>query len=161
MSKLYFITQEKSMFSTYTDKTLVIGTPYKHKLHKLKNIIDSYKKTNDKWLNRCVQFYELEKSNVIKLSFYSNDAHCKNDSTYISQLDSKNDEDLDVINQIYQFANCDIFVMYNFDLQSKEQQYILSLQGIRLKSIHEEKYDFKKFFDKVYDMNDMNDNYDI
>ena len=66
-SKLFFINHNKLLFSTYTNKNVVIGTPHFTKMETLKGIIDTHKKHYNKWLNKCVKFYDFESSKVIKL----------------------------------------------------------------------------------------------
>lgn len=148
MSKLYFINHDKMLFSTYTDKTVIIATPNYYKLESLKNVIDHHKSTYHNWLNRYVKLYDFPNHKVLKLSAQKKSKVKDDNVTSISHLDA-------VINGIHHLCNCDIFVMYDFDFAEKGEDSILSIQGILVKTFenHTMKYDHAQYLDMLYDEN--------
>jgi hypothetical protein len=166
MSKLYFINHNKTFFSTYVDKTIIIASPYKNKIESVKRIIDDYKSTHNSLLNNCLHMYDIEGSKVIKLKAFSSNSYVEQNnimqiSTEICQLDLEDSMDLDKINNILQLSNCDIFVMYNYQFyknmkKSKlcDKHMDLTLQGIHVKNIETyrgECYDFIKHLNNIFD----------
>lgn len=155
MSKLYFINHGKLLFSTYTDKTVIIGTPNYYKLESLKNVMDHHKSTYHKWLNRYVNLYDFNNHKVLKLSAQKKSKVDDDIVTSISHLDAEDPEDLHLINGIHHLCNCDILVMYDFDFAEKGEDSILSIQGILVKTFenHSMKYDHAQYLDMLYDEN--------
>ena len=152
MSKLYFINYDKLLFSTYTNKTVVISTPDLTKMVSLKKVLDTHKHQHKQWLNKCIQFYDVENANIMKLGTYPSNKMAENDfQTGICHLDVDNPEDLELVNGIHYLSNCDIMVMYNFDLKDNGEDSILSIQGVLVENVNQDvEYDYTSYFDMLY-----------
>jgi hypothetical protein len=153
MNKMYFINYQNLFFSTYNEKCLVIGTPDFKKMISLKDIMVDYTQKNDCLLNKFIETYNNGDKHVLTMSSHDNSYHVDDFTNMdVLHLDMDKENDLQLLYQINQLCNCDMFIMsdFNFDVR----QNMLSLQGMYIKNsdyyiTEDEVYDFVAYFDNL------------
>lgn len=160
---LYFLSHNHMFFSTYTDKGVIISTPDQTKINTLKNIINSYHKDNNKWVNKCTRFYDLDSSKIMKLSENKRERTEDSDVYFpieVSKIDVSDTKNLYGINRMHQLCNCDLFIMYNFQYTPRSKDSILTLQGIHVTELQDypiDENDFVEYFNILYNKDFMLD----
>jgi hypothetical protein len=150
-------------FSTYTDKGVIISTPDQTKINTLKNIINSYHRENNKWVNKCTRFYDLDSSKIMKLSENKKGRMEDSDIYFpieVSKIDVSDSKNLYGINRMHQLCNCDLFIMYNFEYTPRNTESILTLQGIHVTELQDypiDENDFVEYFNILYNNDFMLD----
>ena len=122
---IYFLTDQSKLYSTYADRTLVIGTRDVEQIYKLRKMLMSHRLKYDRWINRYVsRTYTDEYSAELKITTNSHKANL----TYLSVLPI-NFNDQDKLNKnAFVFRHCDIFIADEIEYDRVSD--ILSLQEI-------------------------------
>ena len=131
---LYFINHKSAMFATFADKPLVVGSPDEYKIFELKKIVDRQKRVNNKWLNKCLRYYQHNKMDHLKISSYpeNKEAEAGVLPTYISKIDLDEPEGIEFINELYQLCEVELFMMYDFEHVTDGDEYLLTLTGVHI-----------------------------
>lgn len=149
MVDLYFLQNNKSFFSTYINRNVIIGSRDKQKLIELRRILQTNKDRNHAWLNSCKKYYTVENSQYMKLTFH--DAECfKPETLRVIVYDVPDIKDDKKLQYLLELCNSDIFLMYTFDYI--HSQNILSLQGIFLdkNEVSDVCFNKKEYLDELY-----------
>lgn len=149
MVDLYFLQNNKSFFSTYIERNVIIGSQDKEKMIKLRRVLQTNKDRNHSWLNSCMKYYTVENSQHIKLTF-QNTEFFKPETLRVIVYDVPNIKNDENLQYILELCNSDMFLMHTFDYI--HSQNILSLQGILLNKSEVSNicYDKKEYLDKLY-----------
>ena len=131
---LYFINHKSAMFATFADKPLVVGSPDEYKIFELKKIVDRQKRVNNKWLNKCLRYYQHNNMDHLKISSYpeNKEAEAGVLPTYISKIDLDEPEGIEFINELYQLCEVELFMMYDFEHVTDGDEYLLTLTGVHI-----------------------------
>lgn len=136
-NSIYLIQKDSAMFATFVDKPLVIACPDKYKLRVFKRILDRHKYLNNLWLSKCTHQYREKDRDVLQLSSNHEDSQYSPiaSSTYISRIDLYEPDSLKILNDLYQFCESEVFVMYDFQHTREEgADQVLTLKGVRVSS---------------------------
>lgn len=149
MVELYFLQTNKSFFSTYIDRNVIIGSQDRQKLIQLRRVLQTNKDRNHTWLNFCIKHYTIENSQHIKLTF-QNTEFFKPETLRVIVYDVQNIKNDENLQYILELCNSDMFLMHTFDYI--HSQNILSLQGIFLNKSEVSNicFDKKEYLDKLY-----------
>lgn len=152
MSNIYFIRYKNTLYSTYTDKGLVIGCVDDHKLHRLKNVLFYFKKNNNKWINVCEKFEDVNHKKALTMSPFGKQMNDRKENLNLEllALDMDDDRDVEYLYLLNNACNCDLFIMHDFDYN--DYHSLLSMQGIHIKSEQYESNegDFSSYLDVLY-----------
>ena len=88
-------------------------------------------------MSKCIHQYREKDRDVLQLSSNHEDSQYSPiaSSTYISRIDLYEPESLKILNDLYQFCESEVFVMYDFEHMREEgAEQVLTLKGVRVGS---------------------------
>lgn len=154
---LYFINHKSAMFATFSDKPLVIGSPDEYKIFELKKIVDRQKRVNNKWLNKCLRYYEHDKMDHLKISSHpqNKETDAGVHPTYISKIDLDEPKGIEFIDELYQLCDAELFMMYDFEHVTDGDEYLLTLTGVHIAQdevIENEDKDIPSYLENMFQL---------
>lgn len=149
MVDLYFLQTNKSFFSTYIDRNVIIGTQDRGKMIQLRRVLQTNKDRNHTWLNDCIKYYTIENSQHLKLTFKDTEFF-KAETLRVIVYDVPNIKNDENLQYVLELCNSDMFLMHTFDYSHSKN--ILSLQGVFLNKSEVSNVSFnkKEYLDKLY-----------
>lgn len=130
-------------YTTYLDhRTLLIASPNKESMDLLQATLTHHRDMNRTWLNRGVFCREKDNKYVLSLTDHSNydkKFRAFDFALHLSpqgppfdlvELSLDNPRHMDEIRRMYHFANTNLFIMDDYEYNSKDAY--LSIQGIRI-----------------------------
>lgn len=151
MSYLFMLSCQKHLFSTYiNDKTLVITTPNKDKLEGFYKTVINYKNKNKRWMNNAIHYSKLEGTkDVLDMTERISKEEKAEEYAFVpTYIDVNDKNDVRFIHQLYELANIEFFLMYDYDFI--EEIPLLSIHGVKI-----EKPNTDMLFDSTDYLNGM------
>ena len=122
---LYFLSDYSKVFSTYVDKTLVIGTRDVDKIYKLRKLLIDHRIRYGRWINRYVNRTFTDEYNAeLKITTNSH----KTNNIYLNVLQMNFNEEEKLHKNAHIFRHSDIFIADEFEYDRVSD--VLSIQGI-------------------------------
>lgn len=154
---LYFINNKSAMFATFADRPIVIASPDEKMILSLKKTVDTQKRMQNKWLNKCLRFYDDKGLSILKLSSHPTNKKTQEGvlPTYISKLDIDQQDGIRIINDLYNLCDSEVFMMYEFEQITNGEEYLLTLTGVHITQediIHENNNDIAGYLEDLLRM---------
>lgn len=155
MSHLFLLTYKKYFFSAYyNNKSIVISSPDEQKLDMFHHTIKKHKAKYNKWLNNGINIsYGPEKNKEIFDLTETNTKTNIDKYTFVpTYIDINNETDVKFVHQMYELANVELFMMYEFSYI--ETIPLLSLQGVRIEKpeIVDHVFDEHTFLNAIFEL---------
>jgi len=144
---------KKLLFSAYyQNKSIVVVSPDKQKMEHFHNTIKQHKYLYNKWLNNAINLSKGENDRELFDLTETNTSIDIDKYKFVpAYLDINDDTDVRFIHQLYDLANIELFMMYEFEYI--EDIPLLSIQGVRIQKPDIENI-FKEhdFLDAIFEL---------